>query len=81
MHDRALTSIVSAKRRGWFFESFWLDLKLGNFSPKEKRGFLLALRYRPKKRRRPVKEDASSRVKGEKKEFDSHLMEKHFRCQ
>jgi hypothetical protein len=54
-----------------WFDSFWIDFKLGNFSPEERRGFLRSVNYKRKKRRRPVNKTTFSRIKRERKETDS----------
>jgi len=46
---------------GWF-ESFWVDLRLGILSEDERRGFFEAVNFQRRERRRPVMKPAASRI-------------------
>jgi hypothetical protein len=62
---------------GWL----WAEIHHGNLTREERRKIFQILFYDKNRSRRPVKKKPSSRVKGEKKEFDSNLMKRHFESQ
>jgi len=66
---------------GAFFKSYWLDVRFGNLSPKERKGFFASIAFGRRKREALKKQSPASRIKGGKPEFDSNLMKKHFNCQ